>query len=271
VFGIRNLVVLEFDTFFRRGFVTTQGIRVMRLEDANFSRMRHGYFWAMSGFGSCSSSFLLDAAESIKDEILPLFPRPNISGNTLVMSMRSGDIFAKTQQNGESNYGQPCCQYYLDAMERDKGHDNVLVVSEDSANPCLQLCLDRGAVFHPHTPWRDDLAILLWAERLVLSRSTFMRLAMYLSPVRKTWYHFGGLDIVDAGCGPVWYYLQPLGPHWHCIPSADYQKEVILDWNVNKTSRLLRDNCTWSWISHIDRKDHENVEIVHGRTGCWYH
>jgi hypothetical protein len=220
VFNVKNIVIERFGTFFRRSFVTKQGVGIFPLGEGHFSHVLSSFFWASSGFKHCPSRLMVEAAESIRDEVLPLFPQPNISKNTLVMSFRSGDIFRSGSLLGRANYGQPCCQFYLDAMERDRGHDSVLLVSEDLRNPCVQMCMNRGAVLHPHISWRNDLSVLIWAERLVLSRSTFLRPAMYLSPVAKTWYNFGGLDIMDCGCAPVWHLLQPLGPHWQ-IPK-DY-------------------------------------------------
>jgi hypothetical protein len=90
---------------------------------------------------------------------------------------------------------------------------------------------------------KKDFGTLLWAERLVLSKSTLVRAAMYLSPVAKTWYNFGGLDVIDWGCGPVWHSIQPLGPHWHSIPSRRYQKHIaqLGTWHVQIPTDI-RDN-----------------------------
>jgi hypothetical protein len=251
-FGVRNLVIQKFETLFSRDFVTTLGINIWKNGSRTFNSFVRTHCWAWKGYRRCSSWLMKQAADSIRDEVLRLFPKPNISENTLVMNFRGGDIFQDENAPGHQIYGQPCCQYYLDAMKRDDGHDNVLLMSEDLANPCIPYCINQGAIWHIHTSWRIDMAILLWARRIVLSRSTFMRPVMYLSPVTKVWYDFGGLNITDCGCGKVWYYVQPFGPHWRCIPSNDYQRDIILSWNINKMRRIITENCTWVWIKDIN-------------------
>jgi hypothetical protein len=70
---------------------------------------------------------------------------------------------------------------------------------------------------------------------------------MYLSPVKKQWYMFGGWNVPDPGCDPVWHVYASFGEHWHCVPSLDYQIDMMKFWNVTKMARLLRANCTWFW------------------------
>jgi hypothetical protein len=85
---------------------------------------------------------------------------------------------------------------------------------------------------------------------------------MYLSPVEKTFYAFGGLTVRDAGCGASWHFLQPLGAHWHCTPSLDYQRNVIMNWNVGKIDRLLNDTCRWEYLPYIRSSDYMNAPII---------
>jgi hypothetical protein len=259
---------MEFDTFFTRHFVTNQGIAIYRYREGNFSRVFSAIFWTKAGCPYCPSRLMLEAAESIKDEANVRFPRPNISKNTLVLSFRGGDMFSKGNVRGRNNYGQPCCQFYLDAMERDRGHDQVLLVGEDRKNPCVQLCLDRGGIWHEHRSWKEDYAILLWAERLVMSRSSFMRPIMYFSPVMKIWYNFGGLDVMDCGCGPVWHVFQPFGAHWHCIPSRSYQEDVLVNWELHKMKRIMNDKCAWKWIPYVSTSDYQKIPVVYNRHRC---
>jgi hypothetical protein len=152
-------------------------------------------------------------------------------------------------------------------MEKDRGHDNVVLVGRSTRNPCVKVCQDYGAKFHPDSFGRLGMrvAILLWAERLVLSRSPMMRAVMYLSPVRKTWYNFGGLGFRDVGCGPIWHSLQPFGAHWECIPPREYVLDMILDWHPSKVAKMLNGTCRWEYISDIQTRDwidypHLNIE-----------
>jgi hypothetical protein len=237
----------RYDGLFVRNFTTKLGISITLDSSGVDPPASHtGAFWPYFGLEQCSSGLLFEMSESIKDEVMHLYPRPNTTGvgHPLVMHLRGGDAVRFACKSPW--YGQPVCSFYLGAMARDREHDRVVIVAEDSANPCLQLCLDQGAVWNPAT-LADDLAHMLWASRFVLSRSTLMFAVMYLSPVKKHWYLYGGLNIKDPSLDPVWHVYAPIGPHWNCLPSAETQIDLIRDWRPWKFRRLLTENCTWFW------------------------
>jgi hypothetical protein len=156
------------------------------------------------------------------------------------MHLRGGDVIHRAYMIPW--YGQPVCNFYLGAMSRDR----VVIATEDEQNPCLQTLLDHGAVWNPGS-LRKDMNLMLWASRFVLSRSTLMLPVMYLSPVKKLWYMFGGLNIRDPGRDRVWHLYAALGDHWHCLPSHNVQVDVLKNWRPWKAERLLAENCTWFW------------------------
>jgi hypothetical protein len=260
IFGVQNLILRD-SVLFNRSFVTTNGVNVFQYGEKHFNKTHVSIFWSWSGYHHCPSQWMLEAAHSIRDAFISQFSRPNITSKTLVLHMRSNEIFGPVATPGRGIYGQPCCQYYVDAMNIDRGHDSVLLVTQDRANPCVKVCEDHGASFHPinFVDFPSRLRLLLWTERLVLSRSTLMKAVVYLSPVRKTLYAFGGLNIKDAGCGMTWYFLQPMGAHWHCTPSRDYQLNVILSWNLDKIGRLLNETCQWEYLPYIRSSDYINI------------
>jgi hypothetical protein len=260
---IPNIVLTSF-VLTNRSFVTTRGLKIFQLGEKSFAKMVVRNAWPWHGHPHCPSDLLLQTTATVKDELLSHFPRPNITNRTLVMHFRGSEIFAERKLRARCFYGQPCCQFYVDVMNRDLGHDNVVLVSQDTLNPCVKICLDHGATLHPSKfmKFSDRMGVLLWSERIALSRSTVMRAVMYLSPVRKTWYHFGGLNIKDPGCGAVWYFLQPLGAHWHCIPSQEYQVDMILNWHPSKVSKMVNGTCEWTYIPYINSIDWIDVRIL---------
>jgi hypothetical protein len=117
---------MNFALMFKRNFVTTQGVNVLKYGSQHFNRvLKNRFFFCVE---SSPSILMLEAAKSIRDEIVSFFPRPNISRNMIVMNFRSGAF-----RKAEKLCDQPCCQFNLDAMKRDIGHDKVLLVSEDSS------------------------------------------------------------------------------------------------------------------------------------------
>jgi hypothetical protein len=246
--GISTVYIPGTGEFFNRSFVTTQGVHVIVGEKPTIARRQRGGFYPGRGqFGACPASMVYEAAESVRHEVLRYIPKPNISDKTLVMHFRAGDVFNSSQWC-QKWYGQPSCNFYTDAMEINKDHDKVLLMAEDMSNPCIQVCLDRGAVMSPLSSIENDFAVLLWSRKLVLSRSTLMRPAMYWSPYQKEAYMFGGLNLMDVGWDDVgWNIWRPFGRHWHCKPPGEFVSSVMFNWTKDpaKMGRLLTTNCTW--------------------------
>jgi hypothetical protein len=178
--------------------------------------------------------------------------------------MRSGDIFNEVASRpyGKTDYGQPLCTYYLEAMKLSAAvHDKVLVISSDLGNPCVQKCIDAGAIWKAST-FDTDFAHLLWAKWLALSRSSLTHAAMYLSPVVKNWYFFGEFWIKDCVPNKVGFNFQAFGAHWNCFPSDNYTSEVVLRFrrmSEDHLNRLKTENCTWKFVTHFNQYGYETV------------
>jgi hypothetical protein len=131
-------------------------------------------------------------------------------------------------------------------MTRKLGHDKVLVIAGDRGNVCTKPCEDQGAVIRTDGKMGDDFAIMLYAKRLVLSRSTIMRAVMFLSPVQKIWYLFGSNRLIDVGADEISLRIWPdVGPHYVCIASKQLEKEYVSNWRPELVPLLLTLNCTW--------------------------
>jgi hypothetical protein len=205
--------------------------------------------------GACPAVHFLEAARSVRKYVVAGLPKPKINDSTLVLHMRGEDIFPRRKyryffpHTPDSWYGQPTCSFYLDVMERDKGHDKVQIIAPDSLNYCLKPCIRKGAIFKKQS-LSMDFATMLWAKRLVLSRSTLMRAVMYLSPVEKTWYVFGRMETRDVGMDFLNGQLWPiLGGYEYCVPSIEYEENVLFKWDTTKYERVLTDTCTWTRYS----------------------
>jgi hypothetical protein len=242
VFGINQLYIPDSGEFFNGNFRTSHGVNITLYRGRPFHFVQPIEFWIWYEIDQCPSNWFLEAANDIKPEILRHIPDPGINHTTLVMHFRGGDNMIRSRSR---YYGQPVCSFYTEAMDLDQGHDKVLIVWEDMLNPCVRVCMEKGAVRGRRSSYIHDFSILLWSKRLVLSRSTFSRAAMYLSPHKRIWYVFGGLDPTDPGRGTGWHVWRPLGEHWHCEPSKEFQIEVMENWGKSNIPRLLTDRCNW--------------------------
>jgi hypothetical protein len=92
IFRVWLVLVRYWDGLFTRDFTTTQGIRII-LTTARFHPSLEGNFWMYGGITDCEANLVRRAADSIKAEVLHLYPRPNLTHRVLVMHLRGGDVF----------------------------------------------------------------------------------------------------------------------------------------------------------------------------------
>ena len=154
-----------------------------------------------------------------RDEYLKMFPDPHLPKGSLVMHMRSGDVFGwGIRFYFHRGYAQPPCKYYEDVMKM-RNWSHVVVLAQDLGNPCTKYVLDRGAVFNRRS-LRSDLGYLLNAENVVCSNGTFARVAGMIS---KKLVRFYAYDSPDA-----W-----LPSHFNCLATNEYKEKVIGKWAMS--------------------------------------
>jgi hypothetical protein len=245
-FGLKHLVLEKGSLFLKHSFTTEHGIFVdVGGDQTNGTEFQ--YLWKEMGLDHCPGQYWLDAARSIRHHIIRDLPKPNITDSTLVMHVRGGDIFPPAPAVPPNWYGQPMCQYYTDAMDKDraKGSDRVIIVSYDRRNWCIPVCEKKGAV-HVRGSLAMDFSTLVHAKRMVLSRSTFSRAAMYLSPVEKIWYNFGSMGLLDVSLDDRNHHIwTALGPHDYCAGDYGFEKYVVLRWRPDVYHKVLTDKCAW--------------------------
>jgi len=138
----------------------------------------------------------VELPENFKAAFGKMFNAPGLASDTLVLQMRSGDIFAGVHVE---TMGQPPCQYYGDAMTR-KPWRRVVVVAEDrTGNPCIRFAIDKGA--SPQiASFRDDMTVLLGAKHLAIGRSSFALSIAFLSYHMNTLYTCTTCRILTYTC-----------------------------------------------------------------------
>jgi hypothetical protein len=185
--------------------------------------------------------------EPVRAGLLQGLPNPNVSDSTLYMMVRSGDIFKHARFPG---YGQPPCSFYLDAMKIDQGHTEVELLTADDRNPCVPILIAAGAK-HYGRSFHSDLLAMLYAKRIVVSRTGLAQTVMFLSPVKnRTFYVFGETVSATSSCLPPHSAYWDLGPHSHCEPDERYVQKVIHSWRIKKEQLDLMVKAKCQWVIH---------------------
>jgi hypothetical protein len=255
-------------------FVTTRGVTVYPGPSVpeGFPEPTITTFFRPWGYPSCLDWNTSEIADTVRWELLKMVGRPTvpIDDTTLVLSFRGGDIFRAPDPVVVFDYQQPVCHYYTDVVRyfRKKFGDGVRIwaVSEDYANPCLNESIALGAEFVGGSIL-DDAATLVYAPNLVLSRSSFARTGLWLSPFPKNFWVFDG--------DPESIYTEKYdfrkrflehGEHWECTPLAHYRDNCVGQWGPTmerleeQIEILKNDRCIWKWIPAIERMPYQPPE-----------
>ena len=227
--GVGHVFLPSEFLFFRRGFVTENGVEV-HLGGVVPDGVLSGFFF--SPLGPFFPVNLKEMCGYFKSELLRCLPRPNVSDDVVYVHLRGGDIFSTFVHY---LYAQPPCYYYLTAVKFE-GVPDVELVSEDRQNPCFRLLVTRGFRHSPHSV-EYDFARLVYARRLVISSSSFCRTAVYVSPVRKSLYTFN-------------YPWVDVGSHWECAPDEAFREHVLGNWtnSPEQIKFILNSTCFWKKI-----------------------
>jgi hypothetical protein len=179
--------------------------------------------------------------------IFPFFPSQPLPTDTLVIHIRSGDIFG---ERPHPSMGQPPLSFYVTVIEETKP-SRVVLVYEDDRNPVIRVLseyLNDHAIDHQirSGDLAEDLGVLLAARQLVTGNGTFGQGILLLSQNLEKWFVFG-----QGGRRRF-----PRGSKLHVCSitdeSGDYGKELNPWRNSAKQRELMvmfpASNLTVSWI-----------------------
>jgi hypothetical protein len=159
--------------------------------------------------------------DTIRNQILTFFPIRKIDSDTLILYLRSGDIW--TGHWYSTAYAQPPCFFYTHFIQHFKNAE--IITTSDQINPCVNASIQAGAKFPGWISGKEDLSRMIYAKNLVLARSSFSRAALYLSPIKKQFWVFHGVENRD------WNYFDwakrfflEFGSHTNCVASKNYSQ-----------------------------------------------
>lgn len=133
----------------------------------------------------------------VKPLLFPSFlPDPNVNENTLVLNIRSGDVFMEDYDSddaiifGVCNYTQPPLSFYQKIIV-DHGYKDVLIVTQpDMRNPVIKGLLKwmPDIRLKEHLSPLEDFNTLLSARNLAIAHSTFSWCAALMSDYLQVLY-----------------------------------------------------------------------------------
>ena len=172
----------------------------------------------------------------------------NFSNDSLVIHIRSGDIFYRRYKN--SHYGQPPCQYYREVISM-RNWSDITILSEDNRNPCVDILSTEIGIPFKKNEFHHDFSILLNAPNIVFSYGSFSYAVILFSKKLKSIFTFN----------------QPssrIPDHLNCVPSELYENKVLKKWSANKSQlRLMVDPkilCKkWEFIEKGPKNTRQNI------------
>jgi hypothetical protein len=197
----------------------------------------------------CTDFNFADVASTFRGQFLAQFPIKNVSDDTVVLSMRGSDVMMDC---GWTNYWQPPCFFYSDIQQR---FANSIVISSDYLNPCVNISIQKGAVFANGSPL-DDFLLLAYAKNAAIARSSFTRAGLFMSPVPKNFYVFeGDGNSINSRWNSFMHRYLEFGDHWDCRASPEYAGTLIGKWNGSAVHKafLLNNTCTWERVTVANR------------------
>lgn len=248
VSGFRSVIIPSGFMDANHSFKSTEGVEFLlwneSIED-NFSFVfdaRFDLFPDPRKVPFCSDWNLNVMANTVRSQLLAFLPIHEIDNDTLILNMRSGDIF---EGRGHSDYVQPPCFFYTDLIQHFKNVE--IVTTSDQKNPCINAAINAGAKYSGWISGREDLSRMIYAKNLVLSRSSFPRAALYLSPIKKQFWVFHGVE--NRGWNHFdWAkrFFFEFGPHTNCVASKGFTPLLEDFHNSEKQIQLIKsEKCRW--------------------------
>lgn len=189
--GIRHIIIpSNFMRLVFSNFQSTDGIEIHIWNDSLSEKFetiftgKHTFYPYPGRTPFCPDWNFNEFASTVRNQLLKFIPISKIDNETLILNIRSGDIF---KNNIHRHYSQPPCFFYTDLLHDFK---NAEILTSDKGNPCVDVAIQAGAKFPGLNLGTDDLSRMIYAKYLVLARSSYSRAALYLSPIKKIFLGF---------------------------------------------------------------------------------
>ena len=193
--------------------------------------LKNFWFYNIETFGL---EKYMNETKSFLNKILNL-PKPiYFNENILHIHIRSGDIMKKK----ELKMFQPPCVYYENEINRKKW-EKVVIVSEDTVNPCIKYLTDKynNVTYFGKNSLEDDIKELLSATNIMLGKGTFIPLLTLFMPyVQK-------INYPDDGDDYMHYFLEIYNPG-KCVKHTGYNSyydriKKSGGWKYNRETKNL--------------------------------
>ena len=119
----------------------------------------------------------VDYRDVLRQKIFPIIPHRTdelIKDDTLVIHMRSGDVFWEDLTKLHKGYIQPPLSFYLEIIEKFGYKDIVIVTQDDFKNPCInELKRLMPDVRIQTSDLFDDISTIISARHLIVPHSSF--------------------------------------------------------------------------------------------------
>jgi hypothetical protein len=253
IFGYEKLVISQLSLIITitTGFNTTDGIQIslQALESLPPTYVNVNSF-EVDGAPECPLDDIAIAA-TIKDQLVAGLPKVDVNSSALYICARGGEVMVKGTPF--YFYGQPPCQYYLDAMRMDGAPMTVVMSNHNEPNPCVEPLVAQGAVYGSLQGPREDLARFVHSRRMVVSRTSFTMAIMLLSKPKDVLYAF-----VTRYSTCIWVNHSRLhddydrfGPHHKCRATDEYDEKVLREWHATDEQiaimRTTKKGCVWEY------------------------
>lgn len=168
--------------------------------------------------------------------------KAKVPKDALVVHVRSGDVFDTNSEHHK--YGQPPCNYYLNAISMHNWSE-IILVAEDNKNPCVNVIANKTGVVFRKRSFNEDFALMLNAKSLVLSSGTFGYAVILISRVIENAFCFNlNPKNIKKGCLKCVFINT-----YNCMPTDKYKKVVLKHWTNSDKQRelMMKDDCEyWS-------------------------
>jgi hypothetical protein len=125
--------------------------------------------------------------------------------------------------------------------------------NKEAPNPCIPEMKRHGAIFVRDGTWVHDLARLVHARRMVVSRSSFTPALMLISRPKDVLYAFVSRYRIPQWGGSTWQMdrYDRFGPHHKCRATDAYENAVMKNWSANRDQihilKTIRAGCIWEY------------------------
>lgn len=156
----------------------------------NLNVIRDDFFRSFEGYPLRRTKYQYMFVPHIKKRL----PKLDLSNETLIIHIRSGDIYS---YNFSPNYAQPPLCYYKAILNKYKWK-KVMILAEDEQNPVIPELIKLGAEFHSFDLIKT-IQYIFYAKSLVIGFGTFGFGVLRVCDQPKVVYEFGERNQWDFG------------------------------------------------------------------------